>query len=329
MRAGIETSKKVVIVGPGGLGGTIAALIAQTRLCEVTIVGRPGAHVEAIQGGGLQLGGLKELTTQIDAVDSAQTINECDVLIFAVKAQDTPAALAATEHIQVRECVTSLQNGVTKDELLADAFGQEKVVGAVAIIAGERVAPGAVNWTYDGGTLFGELDGVPSRRVDYTVDLFQQAGFVAEASGSILSSAWTKMVGWIPLGLLTCLARKNNADVLSNSSLAAEYVGMLRELSGVAAEKGVRMTDIGPYQVRSWCQGPMNEAVSRVMTSPLASGRSTHSAFQDLQRGNRTEFNACVGPVIQDAARATLPIAATKAMYFTLMALEESLASQG
>ena len=32
--------KKLVIIGPGGLGGTIAALLAQTDECEVTVVGR-------------------------------------------------------------------------------------------------------------------------------------------------------------------------------------------------------------------------------------------------------------------------------------------------
>ena len=318
--------KKVVIVGPGGLGGTIAALLTQGHRCEVTVVGRPGVHIEAIQQNGLRLEGQQELTAQIDAVDSAQAVRECDVLIFAVKAQHTQAALTATKHIQVRDAVASLQNGVTKDELLATAFGKEKVVGAVSVIGGERPAPGVVKWTYDGGTQFGELDGAPSERVDYITELFHQAGFIAEASSAILSSTWTKMVGWIPLGLIACLARKNNAGVLSNRSLAAEYVEMVRELSGLAAEKGIPMTDFGPYQVRSWCQGTVEEAVGRVTASPIASSRSTHSAFQDLQHGNRTEFNACVGPVIQDAVRAALPITATRVMYSTLMALEESLA---
>ena len=317
--------KRVVIVGPGGIGGTIAALLADGDGCEVTVVGRPGAHIEAIQQNGLRLEGQQELTAQIDAVDSAQAVRECDVLIFAVKAQHTQAALEATKHIHVRDAVASVQNGVTKDELLAAAFGNEKVVGAVSIISGERPAPGVVKWTYDGGTQFGELDGAPSQRVDYITELFQQAGFIAEASSVILSSTWSKMVGWIPLGLIACLARKNNAGVLSNSSLAAGYVDIVRELSGVARDKGIPLTDTGPYHVRSWCQGTVQEAVGLVTVSPIASSSATHSAFQDLQQGKRTEFNACVGPVIQDAVRAALPINATRVMYSTLMALEESL----
>ena len=176
--------KKVVIVGPGGLGGTVAALLAHRGLCDVTIVGRPGAHIDAIRQNGLRLGGREEFTVELNAVDDAQNIQTCDALIFATKAQDTPAALEKTAHIEVDDFVASLQNGTIKDDLLANAFSREKVIGAVAIVAGERPGPGAVNWTYDGGTQFGELDGSSSARVDYVVDLFQQSGFIASGTQS-------------------------------------------------------------------------------------------------------------------------------------------------
>ena len=42
--------KKLIIVGPGGLGGTVAALLARKGECDaVTVVGRPGAHIDMIQ----------------------------------------------------------------------------------------------------------------------------------------------------------------------------------------------------------------------------------------------------------------------------------------
>ena len=54
--------KNLVIIGPGGIGGTIAALLARTGECEVTIIGRPGTHIDTIQKNGLRLTGL--VTTQ-------------------------------------------------------------------------------------------------------------------------------------------------------------------------------------------------------------------------------------------------------------------------
>ena len=318
--------KKLLIVGPGGLGGTIAALLAQKGECDVTVVGRPGAHIDTIQRQrALRLTGLQEFTAQIDATDDPKGIRECDILIYTVKAQDTEAALTMTEHIQVRDFVASLQNGAVKDELLVDIFGSEKVLGGLAVVAGERPAPGVVNWTYDGGTQFGELDGGTSERVDEIVNLFQNAGLITQASDAILSATWSKMVGWIPIGLLATLSRQTNAGVFSNRQLAPEYLGMVRELQALAAAKGIPLIDLGPYHVKTWCQGTAEEAIEKVLTSPLSGSQSTHSALQDIQKGIPTEFQACVGPILEEAQVLSIPMQRVQIMYATLMGLEDTL----
>ena len=243
--------KKLVIVGPGGLGGTVAALLARKGECQVTVIGRPGAHIDAIRSNGLRIEGREPFTAQIDATDNAQSIWECDALIFSVKAQDTQAALGDTRHIQVHDFVASLQNGVIKDDLLAGTFAKKKVLGALAVIAGQCPQPGVVNWTYDGGTQFGELDGQSSGRVEWIVDLFQQSGLIAQSSDAILSAIWSKTVGWVPLGLLATLSRQSNAGIFSNRRLATEYVGMVREFSALAASKGIRLIDLDNESVRT------------------------------------------------------------------------------
>ena len=318
--------KKLVIVGPGGLGGTIAALLARKGECDVTVVGRPGAHIDTIQKQrALRLTGLQEFNIQVDATDDPKSIRECDILIYTVKAQDTQAALATTEHIEVRGCVTSLQNGVVKDELLINIFGREKVVGGLAVVAGERPTPGVVNWTFDGGTQFGELDGGTSGRADEIVGLFQRAGLITEASDAILSATWSKMVGWIPVGLLATLSRQSNAGVFSNRQLATEYLGMVRELQALAAAKEIPLIDLGPYHVKTWCQGTAEEAIEKVLTSPLSGSQSTHSALQDIQKGIPTEFQACVGPILEEAQALSIPMQRVQIMYATLMGLEDTL----
>ena len=321
--------KKIVIVGPGGLGGTIAALLARQGECDVTVVGRPGAHIDTIHAQrALRLTGLQEFNAQVDATDDPKSIQECDILIYTVKAQDTEAVLTTTKHIQVREGVISLQNGVVKDELLINAFGKEKVIGGLAVVAGERPTPGVVNWTYDGGTQFGELEGGTSGRVDEIVALFERAGLITEASDAILSATWSKMVGWIPIGLLATLSRQNNAGVMSSRQLATEYLSMVRELQALAAAKGIPLMDLGPYHVHTWCQGTAEEAIEKVLTSPLSGNQSTHSALQDIQKGIPTEFQACVGPILEEAQVLAIPMQRVQIMYATLMGLEDTLKSE-
>jgi 2-dehydropantoate 2-reductase len=318
--------KKVVIVGPGGLGGLVAAQLARrVEACEVTVITRPGAHAEAIRRDGLRLEGLDEFTVPLEVVDDPRHVEQCDVLILAVKSQHAAAALEQVGHIQVNDFVTSLQNGTIKDDVLGDAFGRDKTIGGVAILAGERPQPGVINWTYDGGTQFGEFDGTRSERVDWIVDLFNQSGLTAEATQSILSATWSKMVGWIPIGLFATLARRDNAQVLSDPLLAREYTNIVRELSALAHSHGITLQTIGPYHVGAWTQGSVPEAVEMVMASPLAGSHSRHSAFQDVAKGLTTEFSASIGPLLEDARIRAVPLPKTEALYAALIGLEASL----
>ena len=317
--------KEVVIVGPGGLGGTFAALLAHKGQCSVTVVGRPGPHIDAINTAGLKLTGLTECVPRIKAISDPSKITACDVLIFVVKAQDTQTVLAGTAHIEVRDFAASLQNGTIKDDDLIKTFGRDKVIGAMAIVAGERPAPGQIKWTYDGITHFGELDGSVSPRVEQIVALCHNAGLVTEATDAILSSTWSKMVGWIPIGLYATLARKTNAGVLSDPLMAAGYVGMVRELSALATARSIPLIDLGPYHIASWNQGSATEASERVMASPLAASPSTHSAYQDIQKGQPTEFSACVAPMLAEAQSRGVELPSVRALYAALMGLEQTL----
>ena len=95
-------------------------------------------------------------------------------------------------------------------------------------------------------TQFGEIDGSPSARVDYLVDLCSATGLNTQASTAILAATWTKMIGWIPIGLYATLARQNNATILADPQMAAGYLGMVRELSALAQALNIPLTNLGP-----------------------------------------------------------------------------------
>ena len=319
--------KSIFVVGPGGIGGTIAALLARKGDCHVTVLGRRGAHILAIREQGLRITGLQDFTVPLDTVDDPAKVSECDILLYTMKAQDMDEALKNTAHIRINEAVLSLQNGVVKDDLLCEVFGADKVLGSLSVIAAGRPEPGLINWAYDGGTQFGELDGAPSERVDFMADLFREAGLDAISTDQVVSATWTKVIGWIPIGLLGTLSRQKNAGILSTRPLAVALVEMIRELNALAAARGIPMLNFGPYQVKTWCEGSVDEAVKNVMTSPLTTSTSTHSALQDILKGNRTEFQACVGPMLKDARERGIAMPRTEVMYGTLMGLEATLDS--
>ena len=315
----------IVVVGPGGIGGTVAALLARTDQCKITLLGRPGAHVETIASSGLKFTGAEEFTVDVEVVDDPAAISTCDGLIYAVKAQNTAPVLKATAHIEAQCFVASLQNGVEKDDALATTFGRERVVGSVAIVAGERPEPGVVHLTFDGLTRFGELDGSSSQRVDHLVALFTAAGLNTESTDQITASTWSKMLGWIPIGLFATLGRRTNAEIMSARVIARSYVDIVRELATLARNINVEPLDLGPFHIASWVEGTVDDAIDKVLVSPLATSGSRHSAFSDITAGRPTELCAILEPMLADADERGLELPATRAMHAALMALEATL----
>ena len=133
------------------------------------------------------------------------------------------------------------------------------------------------------------------------------------------------MVGWIPIGLYATLARQNNAAILSDPQMATGYVGMVRELSALARARDIPLTNLGPYHIAAWNEGSEAEAIDKVMHSPLAGSQSTHSACQDILRGQPTEFSACIGPMLEDATARGVALPTVQALYAALMGLERTL----
>ena len=72
--------------------------------------------------------------------------------------------------------VLSIQNGVLKDEQLAETFGWEKVLGAMAFTGAEVLPAGTVRFTLNQGLYLGELPAGTSARVQTLADTLEHGG---------------------------------------------------------------------------------------------------------------------------------------------------------
>jgi 2-dehydropantoate 2-reductase len=72
---------RVVIVGPGAVGAVLAGAFVAGG-CEVSLLGRPGPHLDAIASDGLRL-------RSADAAELATP----ELAVVCVKSQDLPAAV--------------------------------------------------------------------------------------------------------------------------------------------------------------------------------------------------------------------------------------------
>ena len=94
--------------------------------------------------------------------------------------------------------VLTLQNGLGNEEALARLVPAEQILGGVAFVCLNRVAPGVIHHLDHGGIVIGEFQRAPGARTRALADTFQQAGVPCEIAKDLARAHWEKLVWNIP-----------------------------------------------------------------------------------------------------------------------------------
>src|SRR5262249_6754246 len=178
----------------------------------------------------MSITGLVDFTVPVRVVTDPSQLHDADVLMVNVKTYDMASALQSVKHLHV-ESVLSLQNGVLKDEQLAQTFGWDKVLGAMAFVSGEVLPTGTVRFTLNQGFYVGEFPAGTSARVQTLGDTLERSGIVAHVTPSIQVLEWSKYVGWVCNMAMAVLTRLESYKILQDAQIASILAAMLHEMA--------------------------------------------------------------------------------------------------
>src|SRR3982074_2716677 len=117
------------VLGAGAMGSIVGAHLARAGH-SVAMLAR-GERAQQLERHGLTIKGLAAFTTAVRTPRGPAALKAAGRRIAATKTPGTAAALAALRHADFAVTL-SIQNGPLKNELLAQAFGKERVLGALA-----------------------------------------------------------------------------------------------------------------------------------------------------------------------------------------------------
>jgi 2-dehydropantoate 2-reductase len=234
---------KLVVMGPGGVGGYFGARLAATDN-DVTFVAR-GAHLEAMRGHGLRLDSeIGALNLQpVKVVADAAEISAADIIIFAVKLADTEGAAERLAGLVGNGAtVFTFQNGVESAGRIGKVLGADNVVAGAARINAQIAAPGVIRQQGKFASLeFGEADGRPSPRTTALLAACEQAGIAASLSEDISRTLWLKFAMLAPMSGLTALTRGPIGPVRAYPESRRLIEAAVREAVAVGIAQGVRL----------------------------------------------------------------------------------------
>jgi 2-dehydropantoate 2-reductase len=280
----------IAILGPGGVGGFLAAALARAgedvlvvaREETAALIERDGVSVHSVLlGDFLARPAAGPLLTSSGAT-----------LVVATKATTLPSAL---ERVQAEPAlVVPLLNGLDHMELLRARFGPDRVAAGTIRVEAKRPAPGRIEQT----SPFLRVDvGPPRPDIEAFAAVLARAGVPARAIDEP-QVLWGKLVRLNALACTTSAYDLPLGPIRDDPSMRAELEACVREAAAVAAAEGA---DVPP---------------ERVMAELDDAHATLGSSMQrDIAAGIPPELDAIPGAVLRAAARHGLPAPTIQALH--------------
>lgn len=294
--------RRVGVLGAGAVGSLVGGLLADAGI-PVVLVGR-GEHAARIARDGLRLSGARgDRYLRVHATTDAASLAGSDLVIVAVKSQDTEAAARDLQpHLGADAVVLSLQNGVRNPQRLTSVVGSGRVLGGVAALGATFLSAGEVDFTMDGFLEVGEPAGGESARAAAVAALLARA-VPTSVTANVPGALWAKVV--------------INTDLPISAAVGMEFPAGFQErqvhaLARAAAEEALTViTDaaipLGGTRLEGAMRGKlvMLQQEHDALLTTLANRKGPPfkpSSLQGILRGRPSEAEHINGEIVRLAA---------------------------
>ncbi len=295
---------KIAIVGAGAVGGYYGARLARAGE-EVHFLLR--SDFATVRDRGWQITDQDGTWTLLPARahDRPETIGACDAVLIAAKATANPALPPLVRPLLGENTLLlSLQNGLGNVEFHAAYAGAERVLGGLAFVCINRVAPGVIEKYIPGSVRLGEFSGPARARTRDLAARFTHAGVDCAAVDSLADALWRKLVWNIPFNGLAIAAGGVTTDViLAQPAWREQAWALMLEVRAGAAALGLEIPEAFLHRQME-------------VTPPM--GAYKPSSLVDYLAGRAVEVEAIWGEPARRARAAGVPLPRLEALYAQL-----------
>ena len=304
---------RIAVMGAGGVGGCLGALLARAGN-DVTLIAR-GSHLEAFRAHGLRLRRERdEFVVHPSATDDPRAVGPVDLVLFTVKTYHNDQAIPALRPLVGPDtAVLTLQNGVESHLQLAGFLGSGHVLPGAYWSASSVESPGVVSCVAESPSLsFGEEGDGITERAEAIRDVFQNAGINAVLSPDPLQVIWNKFVVLCSIAGITSAARTRIGEFIREPRGLDLFTAAMREIDSLGRKKGVNLP-----------QGLVEQSVEFIKGYP----DFQNSMHADFEACRRTELEALNGAVVRMGVEEGVPTPVNQFIYAVLAPLKDGTSS--
>jgi 2-dehydropantoate 2-reductase len=297
----------IAVIGAGAVGGYYGARLAQGGYRvhfhmrgDAQFVRQNGLHIQSRDGD------FSLSPNQISAHEQTQTMPKADLIVVTLKttANDQLANLLAPI-VKEDSAILTLQNGLGNEQILADKFGKERVLGGMAFVCINRIGPGRIAHTDHGMIQLGEF-GFPegdSPRARRIAQIFAACKIPCITIPNLVYGRWEKLLWNIPFNGLGALLDLSTDRLIGTEDGLALVRQLMTEVGHTAAKLGVNF--------------PPN-LIEKKIDYTRTMGAYKTSTQIDRQKRRSLEVEAIWGHPLRQAAELAVPTPALEMLYHML-----------
>ena len=231
--------KNVGLIGLGAVGALYAERLLSSGAALSVIVDE--ARRERYAREGVLVNGRR---VDFPYVTPAQA-KPVDLLLVVTKQCGLESAMETmADFVGENTLIISLLNGVTSEEALAERFGQEHVLYAVAQGMDAVKVGNSLTYTKPGQIVLGEREEGPvSARVQMAADYLIAHDVMVMPVGDMLRRQWSKLMFNVGINQATMVFECNYSGVQQPGKARDVMIGAMREAQALAALEGYPISD--------------------------------------------------------------------------------------
>jgi 2-dehydropantoate 2-reductase len=305
---------RFVVVGAGAVGGVVGGRLAQHGH-DVVLVAR-GAHHDAIAADGLLVRSPDdEVRVPVPVVRHPDdlTLGDPDVVLLAVKGQDTPAAVASLATAPADVAIACLQNGVDNERQVLRRT--PNVYAVPVMLPATHLAPGVVDASSSPVTGILDVGRYPTgvdQRAEAISAAFAASTFSSRTNPTVMRFKWSKLMMNLGNALEAAIGPiGRSSDLYAASRAEAEAVVSAAGIDAASAEEDAArrgdLISLRPIAGERRGGGSSWQSLARGTGSIEADLLNGEIVLLGRLHGVPTPVNALLQRVANDLARAGAP----------------------
>ncbi|HXP14803.1 MAG TPA: 2-dehydropantoate 2-reductase, partial [Actinomycetes bacterium] len=251
---------RVAVLGPGGVGGLVAALLAR-RGDQVTCLAPPAtaAHLAA-NGLELRSPSLGEARVTVEA--ATRLDHPVDVCFVTVKATQLAEAIEAVPAEALGDgLVVPFLNGLDHVAWLRGRYPPDQVATGTIRIESTRVGPGVIEHASPFAVVELAAGKAPRRRVEELAARLAETGLDVTVRDDEAAALWSKLCVLAPIALVTTWTAAPIGE--ARAGHRDELVAVVHEIAAAARADGVDLDETATVGILERVPDPTRSSMQK------------------------------------------------------------------